>query len=303
MGRDQKLVYSAAIFYTTITGLSFLFVKVALASSNPIDILAYRFSAAFVAILLYLLVKKSEINYNFSKLKKTLPLTIFHPLMFFAFQTFGLIYASSSEGGILSASIPIFTLILATIFLKEHTTTPQKISVLASVLGVIYIALMKGTSFESGSLLGIILLLISNLSFSIYSVLARKMTKDFTTLELSLTMIFVSFISFNTLAIINNIRAGTIGDFLFLLTDLQFVISILYLGVLSTLVTFLLSNYILSKMEASKMSVFINLSTVVSIIAGVLILKEEMYYYHIIGSILIVGGVIGTNFLGKKKEP
>src|SRR5690554_6411642 len=98
MGRDQKLVYSAAIFYTTITGLSFLFVKVALASSNPIDILAYRFSAAFVAILLYLLVKKSEINYNFSKLKKTLPLTIFHPLMCFAFQTFGLIYASSSEG-------------------------------------------------------------------------------------------------------------------------------------------------------------------------------------------------------------
>ncbi|KNF07049.1 hypothetical protein CLPU_28c00010 [Gottschalkia purinilytica] len=32
-------------------------------------------------------------------------------------------------------------------------------------------------------------------------------------------------------------------------------------------------------------------------IAGVVFLKERLYYYHIIGSILIIGGIIGTNFL------
>jgi drug/metabolite transporter (DMT)-like permease len=70
---------------------------------------------------------------------------------------------------------------------------------------------------------------------------------------------------------------------------------------LSSLVTSLLTNYILSKIEASKMSVFSNLGTVISIVAGVIFLKEEIFYYHIIGSILIVGGVIGTNFLDNIK--
>jgi drug/metabolite transporter (DMT)-like permease len=57
-----------------------------------------------------------------------------------------------------------------------------------------------------------------------------------------------------------------------------------------------MTNYILSKIEASKMSVFSNLGTVITIIAGAVFLKEKIYLYHIIGSILIVGGVLGADF-------
>lgn len=301
MESGHKFIYSAAILYAMITGLSFLFGKIALSIANPLDLLAYRFTAAFIAILLLLTFKLVKVNYSFTRLKKILPLAIFYPLMFFAFQTFGLKYSSSSEAGILNASIPIFTLILATLFLKEKTTTLQRLSVLASVLGVVYITLMKGTSFEVNSIIGIILLLISALSFSGYSVLARRLTKDFSSIELSMIMTFISFICFTTMAVGSNLIAGTITSFLLPLRNIQFIISILYLGILSTLVTSLLTNFILSKIEASKMSVFTNLATVISIIAGVVFLQEKIFYYHIIGSILIVGGVIGTNFLGKNK--
>lgn len=94
---------------------------------------------------------------------------------------------------------------------------------------------------------------------------------------------------------------GSLADFIAPLFSLKFIIAIAYLGVLSSLVTSILTNYILSKIEASKMSVFSNLGTVISIVAGVLFLKEKLYYYHIIGSILIISGVIGTNFLDKIK--
>lgn len=63
-----------------------------------------------------------------------------------------------------------------------------------------------------------------------------------------------------------------------------------------------MTNYILSKIEASKMSVFANLGTVITIVAGAVILKENIYYYHVIGSVLIVAGVLGTNFLDKKES-
>lgn len=299
--RTSKFIYTAALLYAFITGLSFLFGKIALVVANPLDLLAYRFSASFIAILLLLSFKMIKVNYNSSRIKKILPLAIFYPLMFFAFQTFGLEASSSSEAGILNATIPVFTLILATFFLKEKTTGLQKISIIASVIGVIYITLMKGYSFDASNLKGIILLLISALSFSGYSIIARKLTKDFSSIELSIIMMIIGFISFTAMALITNIINGTLSTFLLPLGSPQFVVSVLYLGVLSTLVTSLLTNFILSKIEASKMSVFTNLSTVISIIAGVLFLREEISYYHIIGSILIVGGVIGTNFLKGKK--
>lgn len=49
-------------------------------------------------------------------------------------------------------------------------------------------------------------------------------------------------------------------------------------------------------MPASKSTVFANLSTIISIVAGVVFLGEEFYYYHVIGSIMILAGIIGTNY-------
>jgi drug/metabolite transporter (DMT)-like permease len=110
-------------------------------------------------------------------------------------------------------------------------------------------------------------------------------------------MITISFIVFNVVAVVKNLLAGNIRAFFAPLSDMSFVISIVYLGVLSSLVTSLMTNYVLSKMEASRMGVFVNLGTVVTIIAGIMFLKEEFYYYHVIGSILVIGGVLGANYL------
>ena len=298
--KDKKFVYTAAVSYAIITGLSFLFGKIALSSVDPIDKLAHRFSASFIAVLLLLLFKFVKVNYSFERIKKILPLALLYPMAFFAFQTFGLQYASSSEAGILTAAGPVFTLILASIILNEKSTTLQKISVIISVSGVIYITLMKTSSFEINSIKGIIFLLLSALSFSGYSIMARVLTRDFSSTELSVIMITISFVVFNAIALAKNLSNGTLNTFLAPFTNPSFVVSVIYLGVLSSLVTSLLSNYILSKIEASKMSVFANLATVISIVAGVVFLNEKIFYYHIIGSILIVGGVIGTNFLDKE---
>jgi drug/metabolite transporter (DMT)-like permease len=191
---------------------------------------------------------------------------------------------------------------LAEYFLKEKTTILQKISILVSVSGVIYITVNKSAALNFDSLMGILLLLLSALSISGYSVMARKLTKNFTSIEISTMMVVISFICYNSISLGKHIINGTISNFFAPLTNISFIISILYLGVLPSLVTSLMTNYILSKIEASKMSVFANLGTVITIVAGAVILKENIYYYHVIGSVLIVAGVLGTNFLDKKES-
>ena len=93
---------------------------------------------------------------------------------------------------------------------------------------------------------------------------------------------------------------GTAGSFFSPLSEPGFIAAFVYLGVLSSLVTSLLTNFALSKIDASRMCVFTNLSTVISIIAGVVFLKENIYFYHLIGSLMIIGGVIGTNCFCKR---
>lgn len=296
---NKSSAYIAALLYAVIVGLSFLFTKVSLSISNPIDILAYRFSASFMAISIPILFKVIPVNLTKERIKKVLPLAVLYPLCFFGFQTFGLQYATSSEAGIILASAPIFTMIMAAYFLNEKSNTYQKISIAISLVGVLYITFKKGSTIDLANIRGMIFLLVSALSFAGYSILARKLTKDYTVIELSFIMVTISFIVFTLVALIKNISAGTVSQFLIPLANIKFIISILYLGVLSTLGTSLLTNYSLSKLEASKMIVFSNLGTVISIVAGVIFLKEKIYYYHIIGSLMIIGGVLGTNFLDK----
>lgn len=290
------LTYLAAILYASIIGFSFLFVKIALSVSNPIDLLAYRFTFAFIVFLLFILVTRPKLHYRFAHLKRIIPVALLYPLLFFTFQTFGLESASSSEAGILLATTPVFTLILARLFLNEKTNVLQKLSLLLSVGGIIYITLMKSAGLEFNHIKGSLLLLASALSMSAYSVFAKKILTTFTNLELTFIMITISFLSFNALAIGHHLLQGSMALFFAPLSEPPFLIAILYLGVLSSLLTALLSNYVLSQIAASKMIVFSNLATVISIFAGVFILNEDFFFYHIIGSILIIMGVLGTNF-------
>lgn len=81
------------------------------------DLLAHRFTAAALSVIL--LKVFGLINIPRPTLKKAgllLLLSLFYPLLLFALQTYGLLYSSASEGGIIFASLPILTLIAATIF-------------------------------------------------------------------------------------------------------------------------------------------------------------------------------------------
>ncbi len=294
--------YLSAIIYSVITGLSFLFGKTGLQYAHPLDLLAYRFTAAFIAMMIPVLFKLVDLNINKDMLKRIIPMAIFSPVIFFGLQSFGLNLLPSSEAGIFLSISPIFTMILASYVLNEKTTFLQKISIFISVSGLIYIGVMKSSSLDFSSIKGIAFLLISVVSLAIYNVMARNLTKEYSSVELTAVMVIISVIVFNALAIGRHVVRGDIENFIAPLKEISFIVAVIYLGALSTALTSYLSNYTLGKIESYKMSVFTNLATVISILAGVIVLNENIYYYHIIGSALIIAGVIGSNYFGRRDE-
>lgn len=300
--REMKLAYVYAATNAVIIGFSFLFVKIALESSAPVDILAFRFAVAFAVLSLPVLSGKMRVNFGGRPPLKLLMLASLYPLGFFLFQTFGLRHATSAEAGILHAFTPVLILIMASIFLKEATNRSQRVSIVLSVGGVVFIYLMKGGGIELTSLSGILLLTGSCASFAGYSVLARSLLKSFRPMELTWWTLGIGCVFFVLVSGIQHAVRGTWHELIVPLGDIRFIVSVLYLGILSSLVTAFTANYALSRLQAAKAGVFTNLSTVVSIAAGALILGEPVEYYHLIGSLLIIAGVWGANRPGKRPE-
>ncbi|WP_350302358.1 DMT family transporter [Peribacillus frigoritolerans] len=299
---ENKKAYFAAILYAIIIGFSFIFTKISLMEASPLDTLAHRFTMAFLIAIIFKLYRRTSVKISAKDTLKILPLVFLYPILFFTFQVFGLLYTSSSEAGIIQATIPIFTLLSASLFLKEYAGRGQKFFLYLSVMGVIFIFVMNDLQIAAHSLKGTILILLSSIAAALYNVVARKVTKQYSLFTLTYVMTFFGFVAFNSMAIINHVINQSFSSFLLPFTSSAFLLSILYLGALSSLLTAFLSNYALSILPASKMSVFSNLATLITIMAGVIFLHESIHYYHVIGAMIILAGVIGTNYFGGNRS-
>lgn len=75
----------------------------------------------------------------------------------------------------------------------------------------------------------------------------------------------------------------------------SFLIAIFYQGVGCSVLSFFLYNVAIVKIGVNRTSSFVGVSTVVSIIAGVLLLSEKFSTYQVIGVIMIITGVYVAN--------
>jgi len=269
-----------------------MFSKVALEYVTTIQLIAYRFLIAFVFFNLLLLFRVVKVDFKGKKIRLLLYTAIFQPVLYFIFETFGLALSQSNEAGMMIALIPIFVTFLSAVFLKEKPTRVQMIFILMSVLGVLYINSMKG--FDGASLLGSSLLLLAVISAAAFNIFSRKSSKLFSPYEITYSMMVTGFIVFNSMAIVEAISNGSLGDFFTPLANPLVVGPLLYLGIVASIGGFFLVNYSLGKLEAHVSSIFANFATIVSIAAGTIILGEAFYYYHLLGSIMIIAGVYGT---------
>jgi len=293
--KTKRFAYSAIVIYSTIVGLSFLFGKLALTVATPLESLAHRFTVSLIAATIPVLFGWVKLQIKPRDVLAILPLAVLYPSMFFAFQAFGLQFTTSSEAGIIHATVPIFTMVAAAYFLKERTTRLQQLSTLLSVAGVIFIFVMKGTTIDLANMKGTLLILLSALALAGYSVLARKLTSRMKVIAMTYVMTVIGFLVFNLMAVGQHLAEGTLSLYFEPFASPVFLLAILYLGVLSSLISSLLSNYALSKLEASKVSVFNHLATLVSIVGGFVFLNEQLAYYHMIGAAAIIAGVLGAN--------
>lgn len=275
-------------------GLSYIFTKQATASASEFALLGWRFLIAILVMSFCVLAGLIKVNLKGKALKPLLLIALFSPTIYFTGETLGISQTTASESGAFLACIPVASLLASALILKKKPTKLQTAGILITLMGVLITIFAVGTS-SSLSIPGYSFLLLAVLAYALYSVFVEK-AFDYSGAEITYIMLTAGAIIFVSLALLEASLKGTTADLLTLpLTNKHFLQAILYQGIGCSIIAFFLANVAIAKIGVNRTSSYIGVATVVSILAGSVLLGESFSLAQILGVLLIVAGVYTAN--------
>ena len=280
----------AVILGNAIFGLSFLFSKVILDMTVPSVLLAFRFTLAFIVLNLIVILGKGKIEFSLKgkPLKNILLLAIFQPVVYFFAESYGIAYTSSAFAGTIIAVIPIAGIVCDILIMHVKVSKKQILCSVGSVIGVAITTL--GMESTKSSALGIMMLFVAVLAAALFYVFSQKAGEHFNALERTYVMFAIGSVTYVIAALVQ--CAGHYDTMILpVITSGQFWGGMIYLSVFSSVAAFMALNFGSSYIPVSQASIFANLTTVISIVAGVVVLHESFSVQQVIGAVIILVSV------------
>jgi len=282
-----KAVVCAALG-NIIWGFSFLFTKIGLAMApDPNVMLAHRFIVATLVMVVLTLTGKGKISLK-GKNWKPLVLLLLMQTLYYVFETYGVLHTNTTIAGLVLAVVPVVTIGTGALFLREYPTRRQALFCILPVAGVI-IMTVTGQELGVAKPLGILFLLLTMLVSALFKTVNRKASQEFSPFERTFMVLANSAAVFSVMGMAS--VDWNIGAFVAPLLHGKYLISILCLSLLCSIAANMLVNYASARMSVFKVSSFGSLSTLCSVLVGVIFLREPMNLALFLGAVLILVGI------------
>lgn len=285
----KKSVLAVLIISNFLWSLSFIFIKIGLQGMTPLSLAAIRFilTSAFMAGLTLIFYSPKEmIEFAKENFLILFIIAIISVTGVNILQNIGMQYTTASASSILQSSAPIFTLILAALFLGEHLGMRKIAGLLISLIGVVIITTDGDPSsllMVDGAFFGNVLLLLTATFYSIFTILSKKIIKG---KNLLLILFITSFIGTIPLVAIWVITEPV--TFYHPLNSWLAVLGLTLICGIAGTITYL---WCLDRMEASKAHFFSFLVPLFSVIMASMFLEEPIRPVQIISGLLIIAGI------------
>lgn len=293
--------YLSAIVCEILYGLSPVFTKHAANNTGVLALLGWRFLVAFLVMTLCAATGIIKLQLRGKSLKPLFLIALFCPCIYFTGENLGISFTTASESGVFLACIPVTSIIASTLILKKKPTKTQVIGISLTLVGVFFTVFAVGAT-ASFSALGYLLLSIAVISYAFYSVSVEKAV-NYSGVEITYVMAGGGAVLFSVMALTEAVIKSDVAELLKLpFQNTGFLIAILYQGIGCSVIAFFLYNIAVARIGVNKTSSFFGLATVVSVLAGTLVLKEQFSSYQIAGAIIIIIGVFIANFQFRRKR-
>jgi len=278
------------VFVAVIWALNFSVIKVTLLEIDPFSFNALRY--VFAALILIAVTKWRGYGILVKK-EHILPLIgvgIVGNLIYQVLFIIGVNLTNAANSAVILGTIPVWIALMAHLFTDEKLTLNKLIGMLVAFLGIglIIFGRQGGFSFNSTNAIGDLIVLSSAIAWATYTILSKKYLKLYNSSQFSA---FISLVGVIGLLIIG---APSLIKTDFTAISIAGYGGILYSGLLSVGLAYLIWNRGVHLIGAIKTAAYQNLVPVLGLIFGVVLLDESLSLIQYVGSFFVIIGIVST---------
>jgi drug/metabolite transporter (DMT)-like permease len=273
-------------------GSSFAAMKVMIAEVGPWTVLWVRMAVALLVIIPFV-HRLWPLPYRSGDWKLIFPFVLFQPCLYFTLEANALRFTSSSQAGLISASVPLLVALGSHFTLGEKVSRATVLGLFISLGGVVWLTLagdpseaasdpVLGNSLEFGAMVAAVG----------YVLLVKRLSERYNSWSLTAMQSVAGSLFF---------LPGAVPLFTGKFEALTFpqIAALVYLGAFVTLGAFGFYNYGIAYIPANRAAAFVNLIPVVAILLGWSLLGETLNGPQIAAALFVLAGVWLSQWGGK----
>ncbi len=277
-----------------VWGSSFLWIKVAVQEVGPATLVGFRLLIGLLGLAVVVAVRRPVLPRDRRTLIVLGLVGITNTALPFILISWGEQFIDSAIASILNGTVPLFTIVIAHLFLHDDRITPARVlGLITGFLGVVVLMSRDlGPDAVGGNVLGQAAVLAAALSYAGSSVIARRNLRQVD----SVVQAFLPLISADTVAWITAFASES---------PLQIPrlpitwLALAWLGLLGSCLAYLLYFHLLHSVGPTRATMVTYVFPVVGVILGVVFLDELADWHLVIGATLVALGIAVVNLRRK----
>ncbi|MFW6063679.1 MAG: DMT family transporter, partial [Chloroflexota bacterium] len=287
----ERKVWGAFLLLALAWGTSFMFIKLAVQTLQPLTLVTLRLLIGWVGLGIIMrwrgisLPRRRE---TWGHLAVIGLINVALPFVLITWAESGSQGLDSGVASILNSTVPLFSIVVAGLVLRMETVSMARVVGLVVGFAGVVLLMSRGATAETGSVWPSVAVVGAALCYALGTIYARRSLRGLNPITLAAGQLFLADVAVLTLALL-------LEDFSRQTFTWTTIGSLLWLGLLGSCMAYILYFFVLEEWGATRTTLVTYLVPVVGVTAGVLLLGERLDWRMVGGGLLILVGVLIVN--------
>jgi RarD protein len=288
--QDLTLVYGVLLIQSLMASGTHLVAKVVVYAVDAPTLTLIRCLVSVIGMGLLLLMSGRRPRLRREDLGLVLILSLLAIPVNQFFFLYGIRYTTAANAALLYATTPALVLLLSRVFLGERLTRRKLLGVAIAFSGVVMVILERGPDAGMQYVYGNLVIFIAVIAWSTYTVYGKRLIAKYGPIGASSITLMIGTLMFLPIGILPALQFpyGTLSTANWL--------QILYLGLVTSVLAYVLWYFALGRIEAGKVALFTNLQPILTTVLAVILLGQSLTLLFVIGGVVVLAGVVVAQY-------